>query len=187
MSTNEAVMVSPQERITDRIPVEVLKERLNYDSESGVLTWKTTNRYLGWDKVGTVAGHEHKVNAKSGATYLVVKIDGDTVMAHRAAWALYYGEYPELCVDHINCDKKDNRIVNLRLATLSEQQQNKPTPKNNTSGYKGVTWNEKRGEWLVRIMVEGKRKHIGWFKTAEEGFAKYCEVGKSLHGDFFKV
>lgn len=71
-------------------------------------------------------------------------------------------------VDHINCNKSDNRLENLRFATGSENQQNRVLNLNNTSGVKGVNFDRKSGKWLARIQIDGIRVHLGLFNTKEE-------------------
>jgi hypothetical protein len=96
-------------------------------------------------------------------------------------------------VDHVLHNTLDNRRFvdgkeNLRIATREENQHNRVRNKNNTSGYKGVRYYEYpgqgRGRWLARIMVNGKHKHLGYFDTAEEAYAAYCEAAKLYHGKF---
>lgn len=87
-------------------------------------------------------------------------------------------------VDHKNGDKLDNRSANLRWATSSQNQANRGALKNNTSGYKGVSWRKDRGSWQARIMFEGRPRHIDFFDTAEEAARAYDEVALELFGPY---
>lgn len=85
-------------------------------------------------------------------------------------------------VDHINHNGCDNRRSNLRLATAAQNVQNRKRPKNNTTGYKGVT--RARGAFQASIEANGKSIYLGRRKTVEEAYALYCEAAKELHGEF---
>lgn len=87
-------------------------------------------------------------------------------------------------VDHINHDKTDNRKSNLRICTREENARNHPIHKNNTSGFKGVTWNKKANKWQAQIRHCGKNVHIGVFEDKESASDAYKEMAKKLFGDF---
>lgn len=87
-------------------------------------------------------------------------------------------------VDHINGNGLDNRRGNLRLATGSQNQANRPTTKNNTSGYKGVSWHKKSKKWSARIRVHGKRISLGHYHTPEEAHKVYCAAADKYFGEF---
>jgi len=89
-------------------------------------------------------------------------------------------------IDHINGEKADNRLENLREATNAENLQNRGAPTNNSSGHKGVSWNKRDRRWTARIGAGGEKIHIGNFLSLEEAAAARAEVAKRLHGDFFK-
>jgi AP2 domain len=86
--------------------------------------------------------------------------------------------------DHRNRDTLDNRRQNLRKATHAENIRNRQRQKNNTSGFKGVTWDEYWGKWRVRIGYAGRRIHIGRFQSAKEAAHAYDDAAKKLHGEF---
>lgn len=86
--------------------------------------------------------------------------------------------------DHIDRDPNNNRRENLRKCTHAQNNTNKDKYKNNTSGYKGVCWIEKRKKWLVTIMKDGVTHHIGYYKDKEEAARAYDHFAKLLHGEF---
>jgi len=71
-------------------------------------------------------------------------------------------------VDHINGIKHDNRRENIRVATPSQNQQNRRRNKNNKSGHRGVSWSKAKGKWHVRTMLEGKQHHLGYFDDIKD-------------------
>lgn len=161
------------------IPLSDLRSILRYEPETGLLYWlKQTGTRT---PEGCVAGHYRKEN-----DYVIVGYEGERYSAHRIAWALYYGEWPQLPIDHINMDRKDNRISNLRLATVSENNINRPKQSNNTTGFKGVTFNKRTGKFAAKITFKKVTKCLGCFKTAEEAARAYQLAAKELHGEFAK-
>lgn len=87
-------------------------------------------------------------------------------------------------VDHINHDKLDNRRSNLRLCNRMENGRNRRKGKNNTSGYKGVTWDKERGKWKASIESMNKVKHLGRFDNPEEAALAYDKAAIMMYGDF---
>lgn len=116
--------------------------------------------------------------------YRQIWFDGKQHMEHRVAWFLFYGKWPDRQVDHINGDRSDNRISNLRLATNSENLCNRRKPRNNTSGYKGVSWIKRYGAWQATIRVKGKNKNLGLFATREGAADAYRQAALRYHGEF---
>ena len=89
-------------------------------------------------------------------------------MAHRLAWLFHYGEWPENHIDHINGDRSDNRICNLREATVKQNGENRKLHKNNTSGYRNVRWKKERNKWEVSIRHNRKLHSIGLFSNLDD-------------------
>lgn len=87
-------------------------------------------------------------------------------------------------IDHVNGDKLDNRRRNLRFATRSQNAMNKGKPKNNTSGFKGVSWYKKAKKWCARIKVNGKTIHLGLFAEIKIAARAYDAAARELHGEF---
>jgi len=148
-----------------------LRELLHYNSETGLFTWRG-NR-TGFALAGTVAG------TKSGG-YICIQVDGTLYRAHRLAW-LYVNEcWPEFVIDHINGDKTDNRLCNLRDVDETTNAHNrKRAHKNSSSGALGVSRIGNR--WRALIRVNGKRIHIGCFGSIDEASAAYFEAKAVLH------
>ena len=91
----------------------------------------------------------------------------------------------KLCVDHIDENKTNNNLTNLRWATKTENGQNKGKNKNNTSGFKGVSYDKTKNKYRAVIKINEKRKHLGYFKTAKEASAEYDESAKENHKEFY--
>ena len=158
------------------ISVDYLKENFSYNPESGLIF-----PLNGGSRFRTV----HSAGYYTGCVkYKVYK-------AHRVAWALYYGEWPDKFVDHKNGDGFDNSISNLMLATRSQNQHNRKTNANNTSGYKGVYWKKHRngrtGAWVAEIVYNGKRYPLGRFTCPKDAYGAYCKAAVELHGEFARL
>ena len=150
---------------------ERLKELLDYDSSTGIFTWKDT---------GKIAGRGYKKQ------YIDISIDGETFKAHRLAWLYVYGGIVPQILDHRDGIKYNNAIDNLRACTKSENEANKFLQRNNTSGVKGI-WLQKSGKWRAAIMKDNKRIHLGYYSTKEEAYAAYCEAAERIFGEFARL
>lgn len=106
------------------------------------------------------------------------------VIAHRAAWAIYYGEIPKQHIDHIDGNKTNNKIDNLRLCTHNQNQHNQGIRRNNKSGYKGVSWFKNAKKWQAQICCDSKIKHLGMFTTKEDAAHAYDIAALEVHGEF---
>jgi len=87
-------------------------------------------------------------------------------------------------IDHINGNQLDNRKCNLRICSHQENMMNRRIHKNNTSGYKGVTFHRESKKWRAQITLDSKRIQIGYFDDPNEAHKAYCEKAKELHGEF---
>jgi len=151
-----------------------LRECLSYDAETGVLRWKIRHQNV---IVGSVAG------CVDGRGYRSVRLDDKLLLAHRIAWAIYYGAWPARDIDHANTDKGDNRIANLRLA--SRVQNNANAPSRSRKGLpKGCYQLKGRQRWYSQIKVGGKIKRLGYFATAMEAAAAFKQAHRTVHGEF---
>jgi hypothetical protein len=102
--------------------------------------------------------------------YVAVRLKGETYLAHRVVWCLHAGEWPKNQIDHINGVRHDNRIENLREATIQENRRN-VTRARNASGVIGVTWARKEGNWRASISINGKAINLGHFENLTEAIA----------------
>lgn len=157
------------------LTVDLLNELFTYDKETGNLLWKI--KPSGKVKVGDIAG-----TLKSHG-YICVGINCNRYRAHRLIFLMHKGYLPEI-IDHINGNKADNRIENLRAVTVAQNQYNRKTNADNTSGYKGVGWHKSNKKWEARIRLEGKPIHLGYFDNVEEADAVVRAAREELHGDF---
>lgn len=159
-----------------KVSIPRLREMFNYDSLTGAFTWRK-RPFRSAIKVGDSAEHLDRYG------YVFIHVDRVDVRAHRAAWAMHFGEVPNRAIDHINGVKADNRICNLRLATASQNEANKPMAARNTSGHKGVTWH-RCGKWQAQLQHNGKVHYLGLFDDVNDAAAAYANKAKEIHGAF---
>lgn len=152
---------------------ERLKELLHYDPDTGVFTWIKKSKKS--TVIGSVAGSKHNQG------YLATSIDWKRYLLHRLAWLYVYAEFPTGLIDHINRNRSDNRISNLRVVSRSENQQNHNLFKTNKSGVAGVSWTQKDNRWRARIWLNGKTKNLGHFKTFEEAVLARKQAEKEFY------
>ncbi len=158
------------------IPIEELHRQLRYDAETGKIFWRTgTPCYA--------PGRETGAGTSGG--YRQVVINRCVIRAHRVAWALHYGHWPESQIDHINRDRADNRIVNLRLATNGQNARNRTAQSNNKCGLKGVS--RYRNRWRATIFANGKQCNIGYFDDLNEAHAAYQAACADVAGEFASI
>lgn len=152
-----------------------LLQLISYDAATGQLRWRE-NRAPDI-KAGDVAGTVRPDG------YIAVRIDGRKYQAHRLAWLYEHGSLPPI-LDHINGNKGDNRIANLRPATNAQNCQNRGRRADNESGLKGVSFDKATGKWRANGGANGKWKSLGRFPTAEAAAAAYSAFVESNHGEF---
>lgn len=155
--------MSDQSIARPELTVEYLRSILNYDPTTGIFTRRvrTSNPV----RVGDVAG------SLNGVGYLNISIHSRLYLAHRLAWLYMYGEWPKLDIDHINRNRSDNRIANLRDVSRRQNLQNAGKRSDNTSGHTGVHWNKQRSKWQARIAPGQKTINLGLFESLEEAAA----------------
>jgi hypothetical protein len=155
-----------------------LKDVLSYDPDTGSFTWRITK---GRAATGARAGSADHING-----YRILSVFGRAYPEHRLAWLYVHGTLPSGDLDHINGDRADNRIANLRQATRSQTNMNAKA-RRSRSGLKGACWNAQAQRWAGRIKLDGKQKHLGSFATAQEAHAAYVEAAHHLFGKFARV
>lgn len=162
------------------ISAERLRQVLRYEPETGLFYWRIrlSNRIT----VGSIAGFV----AKDG-DYVQIRIDGRLYLAHCLAWLFMTREWPATAVDHRDTDKQNNRWGNLRHATKSQNGANARRSRRNSSGFKGVHYWPKRNKWCAQISVEGRRKTLGLFATADEAHAAYASAAVEAFGEFARA
>lgn len=162
-----------------KISISTLNEWLVYDSETGCLKWK--KRKSPSANAGDIVG------CKNSRGYIHFRIDKISLTCHRTAWAMYYGEWPELFIDHINGDRSDNKISNLRLASRSENNRNAAIRKDNKTGMKGVRFCLRDKKYIAHIRINGKSICLGYFDSAIQAQGAYAEKAKEIHGEFLNT
>lgn len=156
------------------ITQERLKELLHYDPLTGWFT-NLTDRSSRARK-GDVAG------TCTNQGYWQIQLGGIFYKAHQLAWLYVKGYIPDE-VDHENGIEYDNRFVNLRDATRSQNNANSERP-TGVGGLRGVTWFERDLKWKAQIKIDGQSKHLGYFNTPEEAHMAYLNAADVIYGDF---
>jgi hypothetical protein len=164
--------------MTNRLSIERLREVLDLDTETGVLTWRV--KIAKKTVVGAPAGSQRHDG------YITLQIEKVRVLAHHAVFALVYGRWPVKELDHANGNPADNRPCNLREANRHTNNYNRRTPSNNTSGIKGV-FKQARGKcWHARLTTNGVLQRVGGFQTKEQA-TDFLDLWRDMsHGEFAK-
>jgi hypothetical protein len=155
---------------------EQLRSFLEYDPVTGVLRWRVSE-VLGRRKAGSIAGSLRPTG------YLNISINGKNFLAHRAAWAIYFGAWPNGILDHINGQRSDNRIANLRPTTIAQNAANSGPRSNNKAGIKGI-FRTPSGRWKASIRVDGCNVSLGLFDTSLEAGDAYQTAARKVFGEF---
>lgn len=148
-----------------------LKELLHYDPETGIFTRKT--KYTNMD-VGDISG------GIDNTGYIRIYTAGKRYKAHHLAWLYVYGCLSPIQIDHINHDRSDNRICNLRAVSHRENQLNQSIPKNNKSRIVGVHWDKRRNQWIASIRVNYKLITL----LSRKDFFECCCARKSAESKY---
>lgn len=167
--------------------IDYLKECFSYDKELGVLYWNerpishfknnmVRNSFNG-RYAGCVAGSIEREG------YVVVRLNKSNYKAHRIIMAMQ-GEDQSLEVDHIDGDRSNNKLTNLRTCSISENGFNRRYQSNNRSGTKGVYWLESENRWRVVIGYHGSKIYIGQFSDLEEAREAAASARDMYHGEF---
>ena len=153
---------------------EYLREIIYYDPETGWMSW---NENKVWTKRGAI-GYTNSWG------YRVVMIDGKNYFVHRLAWLYIYGYFPPHQLDHVNHDRLDNRISNLREVTNQQNQMNRRFT-GNSSGFRGVYWDKERKRWAPKIKVNQVIINLGRFTTLEEAISMrlFAEAEYGFHAN----
>lgn len=179
------------QQVSDVISANDLRTLVSYNPTSGRFLWLERDvkwfvderQCRSWNS--RWAGKEAFPYADNHG-YFGSSICGRRYKAHRVAWAVHYGEWPSDHIDHINGDRSDNRIENLRLASAAENQWNRSKSDGKSSKYKGVSFDSWTGKWVVRIRVNGKSLNGGRFSNQKDAAMRYNELSKFYFGEFAK-
>lgn len=147
-------------RVCDEEILKTAMTYLKYNKDTGEFKW--VFKRPGPQREGNVAG------TKDASGYIKIWLCGSQHYAHRLAWLVTYGEWPGGEIDHINRDRSDNRLCNLRDVDRAANCANTGMRSDNKSGYRNVIWDKSRDKWLASKKVNGKTKHIGYFNSPEE-------------------
>ena len=149
-----------------------LKELLHYDPDTGIFTWCCR-------KQGVTLGNRVGYLTREG--YLRITLKQKHYLTHRLAWLYMYGGWPSLSLDHVNRNRIDNRIDNLREVTFYQNGQNSNLSSANTSGFKGVSWYARDKSWEVQIAFNGMRKFIGRFTDINVAISARKQAEEQYH------
>jgi hypothetical protein len=149
-----------------------LKAYLVYRPETGEFFAKSDN---GRFKAGRRLGTLHSIG------YEVIRIEKKLYKSHRLAWLYMTGSFPKQSIDHINRVKNDNRWLNLREVSQSQNSENNPMKRSNSSGFVGVGYSKKLKKWRSRIMYGYKEVHLGYFDSPESAHDAYCVAAAKYH------
>jgi len=169
------------------IDLDDLRRHLKYDPETGEFSWIRRYRNENGRSANALVLGVPLKNVSPSNGYVRIGFRGTRYLAHRLAWFYVHGRFPRFCIDHVNGDRADNRICNLREATRSQNLWNVPLKAANTSGYKGVSWDRTRNKFQAKVTVHGKQIHLGRFDSAAEAYQVYCAAAKKYHGDFART
>jgi len=160
------------------LPLWYVQDCLHYAPDTGIFTWRMTTKRT---KEGAVAGCVKGTNG-----YIRITLAGAGYKAHLLAWFYVYGEWPDKHVDHINHNRSDNRIENLRLVDQKQNAQNMSKRKNSACEYKGVTpLTRDKTKFVAQIRYDGKQCKLGIFASQEDAHKAYCAAAQKQFGAFF--
>lgn len=156
---------------------ERLRQVISYDEMEGTFVWRMSNSARA--PIGSPAG------GVTSYGYLAIRVDKRLYLAHRLAWLYVYGDWPEFVIDHINGNKLDNRISNLRDVRRQTNNENrKAANRNSKSGCLGVHWSRQQGMWQARLMINRRSVHVGFFREVSSARDAYFEAKKRIHEGF---
>lgn len=160
-----------QEVIMADLDYTLVNDVLKYDAKTGKLFWKERPVEAFLRKRHWLQFNKKYAGKEAGSLnygYVMIYLCRRKIGAHRLAWLLHTGSWPNGEVDHINGNASDNRIENLRDVSHFENSRNQKRPKNNTSGALGVVWHKQHQKWCARIKRNGKYKHIGLYSKIDD-------------------
>ncbi len=158
-----------------------MQKLAEYDHETGLLIWRARDGAEVWN--AKYAGRP-ALNSNDGRGYRQGLFLGRKLYAHRAIWAVVYGCWPDGEIDHIDGNRSNNRIDNLRVATRAENNRNTSSRKLSSSKFLGVSWDRAGSKWRADIKIGGKAKYLGRFESEAEAARAYAEAAAIHYGQF---
>lgn len=157
------------------ITVEQLRSEISYDPETGQFHWLTSGRGRRVNGLaGTVNNHGQ----------VLIMINYQRYLANRLAWFYVYGEWPKGEVDHINRNRQDNRLCNLRDISHMENMANTARRSDNTSGERGVCFDHQKWKWKVQLTFKGGKRYAKHFETKDEAVSHARAKRAEMFGEF---
>jgi histone acetyltransferase (RNA polymerase elongator complex component) len=153
----------------------IFHELFSYDSKTGKIFQQQKRPNV---KIGEIAG---TITPKG---YRYIQAKGRKYPAHHLVWYFETGSFPNLFIDHIDGNKLNNHFSNLREVTTKQNNEHRGKQKNNSTGYKGVTFNKRLEKFIAQIQHNSKQLHIGTFDTALEASQAYEQKAKSLFSHY---
>lgn len=177
MTTEQTLRAALEDKKENLLTQLELKQLFSYDSNTGAFSRIKATKGRA---AGRIVGHVRP------GSYVFIEVGRKKYSAHRLAWLYVHGEFPPdgLFVDHINRDKYDNRIENLRLVNRSQNSTNACVRNTNKCGYKGVYWASYFGRWRAAIRANGKRIYLGYFWTPEAARDAYLVAATKYFGEY---
>jgi hypothetical protein len=172
-----------------QIHPSTLRQILRYDAETGHLFWRERPlemfaREKDRKRWNTRYAGKRALTTIHGGKYCRGPIFNRTYLAHRVAWALVNGEWPDQEIDHVNFDGTDNRLSNLRLATKKDNMRHRRSLPKSSSRYLGVTWHKKSKKWQASIEIDGKCKYLGLYPNEDSAAMAYDAAALMNFGAF---
>jgi hypothetical protein len=159
----------------DDLTADFVREVFDYDPHTGAIKWRV--KYSRKVNAGMPAGY------LDSGRYVRIRIKGRAYAAHRIAFLYMHGRWPTEFLDHVNGDKTDNRLVNLRECSSAQNNSNRPYTRPTRAGVKGVRLTP-NGSYEARISANGRRIYLGKYDDAESAKAAYQSAALKYHGEF---
>ena len=155
------------------ITQDKLKKLISYNPDTGEFFRLVS--LSNSSKIGKVTGY------KTDFGYIRLCVDGKQYFAHRLAWLYIYGEFPSSVIDHIDQNPSNNKISNLRTVSIKQNLENRNKPKNNKSGFKGVSWSKSVNKWIAMIGHKNQQIYLGAYKNIHDADHAYQNAAKKYH------
>jgi hypothetical protein len=171
--------------IRESLTQERLREVISYDAETGVFVW-AKRPHVRYEKEAGYVYKSNGSNPENPIFYRRICVDGCAYLAHRLAFLYMTGHFPAGVVDHINNDGTDNRWINLREASPSQNQWNRRLSRNNSSGVTGVYFDRSRNNWRSFIYINNKCRELGRYPSKDTAIKARIHAETLHFGEFSK-